>query len=72
MTVELAAERGDWEIVHQSHEGLVELWDEYRATYVRLLVQGAHRPATKGGAGGVPVLPRRGEHWPLRHPARLS
>jgi hypothetical protein len=45
LTIELAAERGDWETIHQGHAWLIALYEEYRATYTNLLVQGAHRPA---------------------------
>jgi hypothetical protein len=45
MTIELAAERGDWETVNDAHDRLIGLYEEYRATYTNLLLQGAHRPA---------------------------
>jgi hypothetical protein len=47
LTIELAAERGDWETVHQGHDRLIGLYEEYRAAYVRLLAQGAHRHPTQ-------------------------
>jgi hypothetical protein len=45
MTIELAVERRDWETVHDAHDRLIGLYEEYRATYLSLLSQGAHRPA---------------------------
>jgi hypothetical protein len=33
LTIELAAERGDWETVHNTHDRLVPLFYEYRLAY---------------------------------------
>lgn len=46
LTLELAAERGDWEVVHVQHDLLVALQAEYRMTYRRLLLSRAHRVPT--------------------------
>jgi hypothetical protein len=56
MTIELAAERGDWETVHQGHDRLIGLYEEYRATYTNLLGQGLHRPRPLAD-GEVEVAP---------------
>lgn len=39
LTIELAAERGDWEKVHEQHEIIKDLFEEYRAAYKRLLIE---------------------------------
>jgi hypothetical protein len=43
MTLELAADRGDWETVHQMHELLLVLHGEYREQYRGLLRLGTPR-----------------------------
>jgi hypothetical protein len=37
LTIELAAERGDWETVHRVHDALVPLLYEYRLAYRSVL-----------------------------------